>query len=360
MKRVFMVVGATLLVAFTADVSRAYTEAPASAYVMCKHRKAGKRGHLIMRPAHCKKNEVLITPEDYPQFVGPQGETGLTGPMGPQGLAGLIGPVGPAGEMGPRGEVGETGLTGPMGPMGPAGEVGAAGPVGPQGVQGEVGPIGPAGAPGEVGPAGPMGPTGEIGPMGPAGEAGAVGPAGPAGPKGDTGEVGPIGPMGATGENGPMGPTGPKGDSIVGPAGPRGPEGPQGEVGPTGPAGAAGEPGAPGSALAARVVDTPPNLNPQVAVGAAGTTVVVESVVLPVVTYRVTFNSPLCPDTGCDVSACVYMATFQGVVSKSGNPHRAASSLVVDAAADDVASVDVDVDMTNVLTVVFSLEALCP
>jgi hypothetical protein len=78
------------------------------------------------------------------------------------------------------------------------------------------------------------------------------------------------------------------------------------------------------------------------------------------VTYRVTFNSALCPATGCDVSACVYMATFSGLVTKSGNPHRAASSLVVDAAPNDPASVDVQVDFTNVLTVVFSLEALCP
>jgi len=37
-----------------------------------------------------------------------------------------------------------------------------------------------------------------------------------------------------------------------------------------------------------------------------------------------------------------------------------ASALVVAAASDDPASVDVDVDFTNVLTVVFSLEALCP
>jgi hypothetical protein len=34
--------------------------------------------------------------------------------------------------------------------------------------------------------------------------------------------------------------------------------------------------------------------------------------------------------------------------------------LVADAASDDPASVDVDVDFTNVQTVVFSLEALCP
>ena len=86
----------------------------------------------------------------------------------------------------------------------------------------------------------------------------------------------------------------------------------------------------------------------------------VESVASPIVTYRVTFNSPLCPDTGCDVSACVYMATFSGLVGKSGNPHNAASVLVVEAAQNDPASVDVNVDTTNVVTVVFSLEALCP
>jgi hypothetical protein len=108
------------------------------------------------------------------------------------------------------------------------------------------------------------------------------------------------------------------------------------------------------------VTDTPAALDPQVAVGAPGTLVSVESTSPEVVVYRVTFDSPQCPDTGCDVSACVYMATFQGTVSKSGNPHRVASSLVVDAAPDDAASVDVEVDLSNVLTVVFSLEAVCP
>jgi hypothetical protein len=54
------------------------------------------------------------------------------------------------------------------------------------------------------------------------------------------------------------------------------------------------------------------------------------------------------------------MATFSGVVGKSGNPHSQASVLLVGAAADDPASVDVNLDTTNVVTVVFSLEALCP
>src|SRR5262249_38986806 len=200
------------------------------------------------------------------------------------------------------------------------------------GLQGEVGPVGPAGAKGEVG---------------------AVGPIGPQGPIGETGLTGPVGPQGLQGETGPtgaMGPQGPKGDSIVGPIGPAGP---QGEVGPAGPAGAAGEPGAPGSALAARIVDsTPAQPNPQVAVGAAGTTVAT----LPPIgsgIYRVTFDSPLCPDTGCDVSACVYMATFSGMVGKSGNPHSAVSALGVEAAPGDPASVDVQVDLSDALTVVF-------
>jgi hypothetical protein len=106
------------------------------------------------------------------------------------------------------------------------------------------------------------------------------------------------------------------------------------------------------------VTDTPAALDPHVEVGAPGTTVTVGTPVDSVVVYRVTF----CPaDAGCNVSACVYMATFQGTVSKSGNPHRVASSLIVDAAGpDDLASVDVEVDLTNVLTVVFSLEAVCP
>ena len=73
-----------------------------------------------------------------------------------------------------------------------------------------------------------------------------------------------------------------------------------------------------------------------------------------------TFDSPLCPDTGCDVSACVYMATFSGVVGKSGNPHSVVSALGVAAAQGDPASVDVQVDVSNVVNVVFSLQALCP
>jgi hypothetical protein len=54
------------------------------------------------------------------------------------------------------------------------------------------------------------------------------------------------------------------------------------------------------------------------------------------------------------------MATFSGLVKTSGNPHSAASVLVVAGAPDDPASVDVNVDTTNVVTTVFSLEALCP
>jgi len=318
MKRVVMVLGAALLVAFTADFSSAFTADLPSAYVLCKAHKAGKDGRLVLRKNQCRKREVKINPADYPDFLGPQGL---------QGQVGLTGPVGPQGEAGPQGPIGETGPQGVIGPQGPEGLAGA---------KGDVGPAGPAGA------AGPKGDPGAVGAAGPAGAEGPAGPAGPVGPKGDTGAVGLAGPAGPVGAAGPMGPAGPTG--------------PQGEVGP---AGAAGEPGAPGSALAARIVDTSA-LKPQVAVGAAGTTVKVESVASPIVTYRVTFNSPLCPDTGCDVSACVYMATFSGLVGKSGNPHNAASVLVVEAAQNDPASVDVNVDTTNVVTVVFSLEALCP
>jgi hypothetical protein len=76
--------------------------------------------------------------------------------------------------------------------------------------------------------------------------------------------------------------------------------------------------------------------------------------------YRVTFDSPQCPDTGCDVSGCVYMTVFQGTTTHSGNPHNNVALLYVAATVGDAASVDVIEDTSSVLTSVFSLEAVCP
>jgi Collagen triple helix repeat (20 copies) len=327
MKR-FMIVGAALLLGATfvvADVASAFTPDLPSIYVLCKKHKAGKSGRLIARVGSCRKREVQINPADYPEFIGPQGFQGDSGPMGP------------AGPQGAAGVAGLPGATGPQGLVGPQGSQG------PQGLTGEVGPKGETGTPGLQGETGPQGPAGPQGPQG------AVGPTGL------TGDIGPIGPQGDVGPTGPTGDTGPKGDK-----GDKGDTGAQGIPGPTGPAGNDGAPGTPGTSLAARVTDTPAALDPQVEIGAPLTTVTVGTPVNSVVVYRVTFDSPECPATGCNVSQCVYMATFQGTVSRSGNPHRVASSLVVDAASDDAASVDVEVDLSNVLTVVFSLEAVCP
>ena len=57
--------------------------------------------------------------------MGPQGNTGATGPTGPQGNTG---PIGPQGNTGPIGPTGPQGNTGPLGPTGPQGNTGATGP----------------------------------------------------------------------------------------------------------------------------------------------------------------------------------------------------------------------------------------
>jgi len=75
--------------------------------------------------------------------------------------------------------------------------------------------------------------------------------------------------------------------------------------------------------------------------------------------YKVTFSSPLCPDTGCDVSNCVNIAVFQGLVTGSGNPHASAAVLYVVPDPNDVASVDVYSTGASVTTFVFSLTAVC-
>ena len=50
--------------------------------------------------------------------IGPQGETGATGPQGEKGDTGPQGPQGEKGDTGPQGPQGETGATGPQGPSG--------------------------------------------------------------------------------------------------------------------------------------------------------------------------------------------------------------------------------------------------
>jgi len=69
--------------------------------------------------------------------VGPQGDTGDTGPTGPQGDTGDTGPTGPQGDTGP---------TGPTGPTGYTGNTGNTGPTGPTGATGYTGNTGPTGA----------------------------------------------------------------------------------------------------------------------------------------------------------------------------------------------------------------------
>jgi collagen triple helix repeat protein len=335
MKRFMIVVGAALLGAtfVVADVASAFTPDLPSIYVLCKKHKAGKSGRLIARVGSCRKREVQINPADYPEFIGPQGFQGESGPMGPAGpqgttgLAGLPGAAGPQGLVGPQGPQGLQGLTGEVGPKGETGT---------PGLQGETGPQGPAGPQGPQGAVGPIGLTGDVGPIGPQG---AVGPTGP------TGDTGAQGPTGATGAQGPAGP--------------------QGEAGPKGDPGDRGAPGTPGTTLAARVLDP----TPQGPVGSDGVDVNpggADAYAARTTTgYRLTFDSARCDDPttvpvveGCDVHNCVFIAVFQGLVT-SGNPHNA-SVLFVEAAADDIASVDVIVDRSKVSSTVFSLEAVCP
>jgi hypothetical protein len=79
-----------------------------------------------------------FTPDNYPEFIGPQGPAGSNGSVGPQGPAGA------------NGAKGDTGDTGSIGPQGPAGSAGATGPQGPSGSSGPQGPQGPAGANGSM------------------------------------------------------------------------------------------------------------------------------------------------------------------------------------------------------------------
>jgi hypothetical protein len=356
MKR-FMIVGAALLLGATfvvADVASAFTPDLPSIYVLCKKHKAGKSGRLIARVGSCRKREVQINPADYPEFIGPQGFEGESGPMGPAGPQGAAGVAGLPGATGPQGLVGPQG---PQGLQGLTGEIGPKGETGTPGIQGETGPQGPAGPQGPQGAVGPIGLTGDIGPIGPQGEKGDKGDVGAVGP---TGDVGPAGPTGATGAQGTTGATGARGPT--GATGPTGETGPQGEKGDPGDRGA---PGKPGTTLAARVLDPTPH-DP---LGTAGVDVNpggADAYAARTATgYRVTFDSPRCDDPatvgtveGCDVSNCVFITVFQGLVT-SGNPHNA-SVLFVEATAGDVASVDIDIDRSKVSSTVFSLEAVCP
>jgi hypothetical protein len=187
-----------------------------------------------------------FTPDNYPDFIGPQGPAGSNGSQGPQGPAGPAGAKGDTGDVGPQGPAGSNGsngsdgagfvearmegydlvlindqygetnlgnIRGATGATGAAGSTGATGAVGPQGPQGPQGPKGDTGDTGPQGPAGPAGSAGAQGPQGP------VGDTGPQGPAGNTGATGPQGPAGSTGSTGPQGPQGPAGTngSMYGP-----------------------------------------------------------------------------------------------------------------------------------------------
>lgn len=218
-----------------------------------------------------------FTPDNYPDFIGPQGPAGSNGSQGPQGPAGPAGAKGDTGDVGPQGPAGSNGsngsdgagfvearmegydlvlindqygetnlgnIRGATGATGAAGSTGATGAVGPQGPQGPQGPKGDTGDTGPQGPAGPAGSAGAQGPQGPVGDAGPQGDIGPQGPRGNTGAAGaqgPAGPQGDIGPQGDVGPAGPKGDT-----GDTGPQGPAGNTGATGPQGPAGSTGATG------------------------------------------------------------------------------------------------------------------
>ena len=178
---------------------------------------------------------------------GPQGDTGVAGPIGPQGLQGDTGITGPVGPQGVDGlsayslayaadstigtELawlaslkGDTGIVGPIGPQGLEGDTGLTGPIGPQGLQGDIGitgPIGPQGIAGINGNDGngilltldnnngtltynyTDGTTFTTSSL--------TGPAGNDGVDGTNGVDGAIGPAGADGTNGIDGATGPDG-----------------------------------------------------------------------------------------------------------------------------------------------------
>jgi hypothetical protein len=128
----------------------------------------------------CKKKDLVL---DW-NAVGPQGDTGATGPSGPSGSTGATGPSGPSGSTGATGPSGPSGSTGATGPSGPSGSTGATGPTGPSGSTGATGPTGPSGSTGATGPSGPTGKPGKPG---------ATGPSGPSGPPGYPGQDGQSG-----------------------------------------------------------------------------------------------------------------------------------------------------------------------
>ena len=174
--------------------------------------------------------------------VGPQGNTGVTGPTGAIGATGITGPTGSVGATGVAGNTGVTGATGTTGATGATGAAstvsGPTGAVGPTGAQGSTGATGPTGADSTV-----SGPTGAVGPTGATGATGAVGNTGAdstvSGPTGPTGPTGAAGTTGATGADSTVaGPTGATG--ATGPTGADGYIGADGATGPTGATGATG------------------------------------------------------------------------------------------------------------------------
>jgi hypothetical protein len=139
---------------------------------------------VVMTPVEAQTFDVTVSaPNPLIQVFseGPQGPTGVQGPLGPTGPQGDVGPVGPTGPQGQTGPIGPTGLQGVIGPTGPQGETGLTGPTGPQGV---IGPTGPQGETGLQGPTGLQGATGLTGATGPQGATGAQGATGPQGEPG--------------------------------------------------------------------------------------------------------------------------------------------------------------------------------
>eukprot|EP00058_Branchiostoma_floridae_P019839 XP_002605329.1 hypothetical protein BRAFLDRAFT_89027 [Branchiostoma floridae] len=156
-----------------------------------------------------------ITPS---QFRQEQGNDGEPGPRGIQGNFGQKGDDGPRGFPGPPGPLGLQGMPGPPGIKGDQGDPGPLGPPGPEGPRGNPGPSGADGPQGPPGKRGQPGRPGEKGEPGDPGQPGLPGDAGGPGAKGDPGpkgEDGSSGMPGPSGKPGPRGEDGPKGDPVL-------------------------------------------------------------------------------------------------------------------------------------------------
>lgn len=132
---------------------------------------AGLFGQIVLTSApdttdSQDSSETVCLPVTLTCSIGPQGETGATGPKGSKGDTGLPGPKGATGATGPQGSKGETGATGATGATG---ETGATGPKGDIGATGETGATGPKGDIGATGATGPQGSKGETGATGTSG-----------------------------------------------------------------------------------------------------------------------------------------------------------------------------------------------